>query len=143
VGPYVKKGAVIKTRYSQISALRTIEDVLGTQHINLNTAFQRPMADVFDIQAKPSWTFTAEAAKVLKTTTMSLAQGDSPVRFAQGPDYKPKHNAAYWAKATAGFDFSEADMVPSAQYNKVLWKGLMGNKPYPGVKGQATARKDD
>ena len=50
VGPYVKQGAVVSTRYSQVNALRTIEDILGTQHINLNTAFQRPMADVFDIQ---------------------------------------------------------------------------------------------
>ena len=49
VGPYVKKGAVVSTRYSQVNALRTIEDILGTEHLNLNTAFQPPMTDVFDI----------------------------------------------------------------------------------------------
>jgi len=38
VGPYVKQGAVVSTHYSQVNALRTIEDVLGTQHLNLNTA---------------------------------------------------------------------------------------------------------
>ena len=48
VGPYVKQGAVVSTRYNQVSVLRTIEDILGTPHINLNTAYQRPMADVFD-----------------------------------------------------------------------------------------------
>ena len=48
VGPYVKKGAVVSEHYSQVNALRTIEDILGTQHLNLNTAFQRPMTDVFD-----------------------------------------------------------------------------------------------
>src|SRR5262249_26245013 len=42
VGPYVKQGAVISTRYGQVNALRTIEDILGTEHMNLNTAFQRP-----------------------------------------------------------------------------------------------------
>src|SRR5262249_59443530 len=47
VGAYVKRGAVISTHYSQVNALRTIEDLLGTQHLNLNTAFQRPMSEVF------------------------------------------------------------------------------------------------
>jgi hypothetical protein len=45
--------------------LRTIEDVLGTQHINLNTAFQQPMAAVFDTGQLPAWTFTATASTVL------------------------------------------------------------------------------
>ena len=37
VGPYVKQHAVVSTRYSQPNVLRTIEDVLGTEHLNLNT----------------------------------------------------------------------------------------------------------
>ena len=75
VGPYVKQGAVVSTRYNQVNALRTIEDVLGTQHINLNTAFQRPMADVFDIRSSGGWTYAAEASTVLATTTLALASG--------------------------------------------------------------------
>ena len=59
VGPYVKQGAVVSTHYSQVNVLRTIEDILGTQHINLNTAFQRPMADVFDTHSSGAWTYTA------------------------------------------------------------------------------------
>jgi hypothetical protein len=131
VGPYVKKGAVVSTHYSQVNVLRTIEDVLGTQHINLNTAFQRPMADVFNIRSFPAWSYTATASTVLLTTSLKLAQGKEAVKFAQGPIIKPKHTAAYWARVTAGFDFSDADRVPPAKYNKVLWKGLMGSKPYP------------
>jgi hypothetical protein len=142
VGPYVKQGAVVKTRYNQVSALRTIEDILGTQHINLNTAFQQPMADVFDIRSSGAWTYAAEASTVLATTTLALAEGDNGVTFAAGPTVKPKHNAAYWAKVTAGFDFSEADQVPTAQFNRVLWTGLMGNKPYPALRGQAAGTKE-
>src|SRR5262249_30400084 len=108
VGPYVKQGAVVSTRYSQVSALRTIEDILGTQHINLNTAFQRPMADVFDVHASGEWTYVAEASTVLATTTLALAvEGDNGVKFVAGPNIKPQHDAAYWDKVTAGFDFSE------------------------------------
>ena len=77
VGPYVKQGEVVSTRYSQVNVLRTIEDVLGTQHINLNTAFQRPMADVFDIRSSGVWTYAAEASTVLATTTLALAWRDT------------------------------------------------------------------
>jgi hypothetical protein len=61
VGPFVKKGAVVKTHYSQINVIRTVEDILGTQHINLNTAFQRPMSDVFNTSQIPAWTYTVTA----------------------------------------------------------------------------------
>ena len=53
---------MVSTRYSQVSVLRTIEDILGTEHINLNTAFQRPMAEVFDVKSSGRWTFAAEAS---------------------------------------------------------------------------------
>jgi YVTN family beta-propeller protein len=139
VGPYVKQGAVVHTRYSQVNALRTIEDLLGTQHINLNTAFQRPMAEVFDVHASGHWTYTAVASTVLKTTSLVV----NDVKFAAGTDITPQHDAAYWTKVTAGFDFSEADQVPVAQFNKVLWTGLMGDKPYPALRGQTSSTKDD
>jgi len=142
VGPYVKKGAVVSTRYSQVNALRTIEDILGTEHINLNTAFQRPMADVFDIRSSGRWSFAAEASTVLATTTV-LAEKGNGVKFAAGPMIQPRHDAAYWDAVTAGFDFSEADQVPTAQFNRVLWTGLMGNTPYPSLRGQASNMKGD
>lgn len=142
VGPYVKQGAIVSTRYSQVNALRTIEDILGTQHINLNTAFQRPMADVFDISASGSFSYAAVASTVLRTTTLATAQNDSAIRFAEGPTIKPKHNAAYWERVTAGFDFSEADQVPAAKFNRLLWTGLMGRKPYPALRGQSQVALD-
>jgi hypothetical protein len=88
-------------------------------------------------------TFVAEASTVLATTTLALAEGDHGVKFAAGPTIMPKHDAAYWAMVTAGFDFSEADQVPPAQFNRVLWTGLMGSKPYPALRGQAVSTKDD
>src|SRR5262245_6662643 len=102
VGPYVKQGAVVSTRYSQVNALRTIEDLLGTEHINLNTAFQRPMADVFDVRSSGKWTYTAEASTVLQTTMLALLDNGSGVKFAAGPAIQPKHDAAYWDEVTAG-----------------------------------------
>jgi hypothetical protein len=142
IGPYVRHGAVVRTRYSQVNVVRTIEDVLGTEHINLNTAFQRPMAGVFDIRSSGHWTYAAEASTILATTTVALAEKGHAVRYARGPAITPKHDAAYWDAVTAGFDFSEADEVPPAQFNRVLWAGLMGDKPYPDVRGDSGTRDD-
>jgi len=142
VGPYVKQGAVVSTRYNQVNALRTIEDLLGAEHINLNTAFQRPMADVFDIRSSGKWSYVAEASPVLATTTLALSMSGSGVRFAAGPMITPQHDAAYWDAVTVGFDFSEADQVPPAQFNRVLWTGLMGGKPYPTPRGHASSTKE-
>ena len=130
VGPYVKKKAVISTRYNQVSVLRTIEDILGTPHINLNTAYQRPMTDVFDTTSgSGAWNYNAIASTILKTTSLALA--DTGVKYAEGPDVLPRHDAAYWDKATRGFDFSAEDRVPVDLMNEVMWEGLMEGRPYP------------
>jgi hypothetical protein len=142
-GEPVKQGAVVSTHYSQVNALRTIEDILSTQHLNLNTAFQRPMTDVFDIKSSGIWHFVATASTVLQTTQLAQVSGSLGVQFAAGPRVKPKHSADYWAKATAGFDFSDADRVPPAKFNKVLWKALMRGKPYPTLAGGETGKVDE
>jgi hypothetical protein len=131
VGPYVKQHAVVSTRYSQTNLLRTIEDILGTEHLNLNTYYARPMADVFDIKASGSWTFNAVASTLLNSTTLGL--DPKKVEFASGPNLKPTHNAQYWAQKTRGFDFSAEDRVPADLYNKILWEGLKG-KAAPAAK---------
>lgn len=133
VGPYVKHHAIVSTRYNQVNALRTIEDIFGAKHINLQTASARPMADVFDIWRDPNdWTFNAVASTLLKNTTVvQLDEGNSTVQFAEGPDLKPTHDAAWWEAKTRGFDFSGEDRVPPDLYNEVLWDGLMAGKPYP------------
>jgi DNA-binding beta-propeller fold protein YncE len=135
VGPYVRQHTVVSTRYSTVNLLRTIEDILGTQHVNLNTAYQRPMTDVFDITQDPAWTYSAVASTVLSTTQVRLVgpHGDA-IQFADGPMIKPLHDAAYWAHATRGFDWSAEDRVPADLYNHVLWEGLKPGVPYPTVR---------
>jgi hypothetical protein len=83
------------------------------------------------------------ASTVLKTTQLATALGNLGVRFAKGADLKPKHDAKYWAKVTAGFDFSDADRVPPARFNRVLWDGLMSGKPYPALVSRQIADKSD
>jgi YVTN family beta-propeller protein len=131
VGPYVKKGAVVSTQYGQVNVIRTIEDLLGTEHLNLNTAFQPAMTDVFDIHSSPHWTFTAEASTLLQTTQVAALVLELGAAYTVGEAVIPQHSADYWARATAGLDFSEADRLPTGTFNRLLWSGLMGSQPYP------------
>ena len=152
VGPYVKQGAVVSTPYSQRNVLRTIEDILGAGHINLNTYYARPMADVFDTTSSGQWTFRAVASTLLIPTLTKpiapISQGGGlgldpkTVVFAKGPNLKPTHNAQYWAAKTRDFDFSGEDRVPAQLYNKILWEGLKG-KSAPAVKTRFSRSADD
>jgi hypothetical protein len=90
------------------------------------------IADVFDIRSSGRWTYAAEASTVLSTTTLALAEG---------PNIEPRHGAEYWDRVTAGFNCSEADQVPTAQFNRLLWAGLMGSRPYPALRGQTARTK--
>ena len=136
VGPYVKPHTVVSTRYSQPNVLRTIEDILGTEHLNLNTYYARPMADVFDTESSGIWTFNAVASTLLKLTTLGL--DPKTTVYAKGPDLKPTHDAQYWAAKTSGFDFSAEDRVPTELYNKILWEGLKGTAA-PVTRGEKDA----
>ncbi|SEJ79789.1 DNA-binding beta-propeller fold protein YncE [Paraburkholderia diazotrophica] len=155
VGAYVKKHAIVNTAYSQVNALRTMEDLLGTQHMDLNTAYAKPMADVFDTKSDGSWTYTAVASTILKGTNVGNVASSNGSQFAQGEDIHPLHDATYWANATKDFDFSKEDRIDPMLFNHVQWKGVMGDKPYPvphsiyskvaadGTKTVAAADDDD
>jgi len=140
VGPYVKKHAVVSDRYSTVNVVRTIEDILGIDHLNLNDAYQRPMTDVFDL-TQSSWTYTATASPylaatgLLNTLTAGLPPGTT-LRYSDDKRAKPAHGAAWWAKATRGFDFSDADKVAGEleegrSYNRIEWEGVMPGIPFP------------
>ena len=132
VGPYVKHNAVVSTRYSTVNMVRSIEDVLGLQHVNLNTAYQPAMDDVFNVAQGPAWTYTAVVSTVLRSTTLSLAAAfpDGKVQYAEG-EYAPLHDAAWWGEQTRHFDFSSEDRVPAGLFNQVIWEGMKGDAPYP------------
>ena len=124
LGPYVKRDAVVSTRYSTVNLLRTMEDILGIDHVSLYTATQGPMADVFDPTAE-RWDYSAIVPDLLRGTRLTLPP--SPAAVAQ----KPTREASWWIERTRGMDFSKEDLVDADAYNRVLWLGLMGDRPYP------------
>jgi DNA-binding beta-propeller fold protein YncE len=129
VGPYVKKGAVDSTHYTTVNMIRTIEDILGIDHLNLNDAYAAPMADVFDTTQPPNWNFVATPSKYLSGTVDVTPDAT----FADTGAVHPAHSAAWWAAQTKGFDWSKEDRVPADKFNRIIWKGFKGNAPYPAV----------
>jgi hypothetical protein len=108
------------------------------------------MSDVFDIRSSGVWTFNAVASTVLQGTGLQVTLNDLGVKYAEGPVVKSTHDVAWWDEATRGFDFSDADRVPHRLFNEVLWKGMMGDRPFPvlhsaykTVDAAAKVRDDD
>jgi YVTN family beta-propeller protein len=132
VGPYVKKNAVVSTRYTTVNMVRTIEDILGLTHLNLNDAYQRPMTDIFD-QTQASWTYTATPSPYLKATTV-FTMADPDRRFADQEPANSMETSAWLAGQTRGFDWSAADRVPTDIFNQIQWEALKPGVPYPTVR---------
>ena len=137
VGPYVRHGAVVSTRYTTVSLLRTIEAVLGLKPLGLNDALALPMADLFD-PAQTSWSYRASAAEALRATQLPIP----PERFAPVVATACRaRSAEYWSAAMRGQDFSTEDKLDTAAFNTALWNGL-GTGPEPVQRGGADLSKD-
>ena len=141
-GPYVKQGQLVSERYSTVSLIRTIEEILGLPAQNLHDAGVRPMIEIFD-PTKTSWTYTAAPSPLLLGTQLPIELVQPNVRRADaGEAPKPYHDAAWWAERTKDFDFSDADKNDPAVYNRVLWEGTTGGKPYPAGRSGLDLRRD-
>jgi hypothetical protein len=127
VGPFVKQGSLVSRHFNTVNMLRTITDVLGLDHLGLFDATQGPMNDVFDMKNE-EWTYTAVVSGLLKGpgVTLPIPEGTEVAGTAR----KPTHDKTYWAKRTDDMDFGEEDKVDAERYNRILWRGLMGTRPY-------------
>jgi hypothetical protein len=113
ISPYAKPGAVVHTRYDQLSVLRSMELILGMQPLSLNDALATPMYDAFDSTPTNLAPFTA-----VPETQDLLAKN-------------PGGTAA--ARASARLDFRHLDAVPQRKLDGLLWKSVHGwnSKPPP------------
>jgi hypothetical protein len=130
VGPYVKRRTLVSERYTTVSLLRTIEEVLGLPPLGLNDGLAEPMSDVFDL-SQAAWTYDAIVPEILRSTQLPLdatvhQKAELPGR--QGCFLASRHDAAWWETAMAGQDFSEEDRLNPAQFNAALWAGLKGER---------------
>jgi YVTN family beta-propeller protein len=131
VGPLVKRGAVVSTRYTTVSMVRTILDVLGLPSLGLFDGTQEPMSDAFDPASDGAWSFTAVVPDALRDTRLPLPAPTSR-RAEPGPVRREK-DSAWWAGQTFDMDFRREDRLDARRFNRILWQGIMGDDvSYPG-----------
>jgi hypothetical protein len=137
IGPYVKQKAVVSTHYATVNMLRTIEEVLGISKLSVHDSGVPPMTDAFDT-TQGTWTYSAVPAQILYTTTLPILN-----KYVQNRDAlpQPTHDAAWWDAKTKGFDFSKEDRIDSDKFNRIIWEGMMGDKPYPTTRSGADLRR--
>ena len=46
----------------------------------------------------------------------------------------PRHDAAWWAARTRGYDWLEEDKIDTPAFNRLLWQGLAPGRPYPATR---------
>ena len=139
-GPYVKHGKVVSTRYMTINMLRTIEDVLGLEHLSLHDGGVRPMTDIFSTEQGPGWTYKAVPSALLLATQLPIQSQQAHLDPALIS--RPLHDANWWAQRTRGFTFVKEDLNDADAYNRVLWEGTMGDQPYPNTRSGRDLRHD-
>jgi hypothetical protein len=121
-GGHVRRRALVHTAYTTPSVLRTIELLLGIPPLGQHDAEAPAMEDVLDDRADDT-PYEALVPGVLRTTKLPLPP-PKPGEHAM----LPRHDAAWWAAATAGFDFDHDDAVPAAAMNRVLYCGLVDDR---------------
>jgi DNA-binding beta-propeller fold protein YncE len=143
ISPYSRRGATITTNYNTVNMLRTMEDLLGIDHLDLSDANAAPMSDVFT--RTPDLT----PYSVVIPGNLCAAPVDPslvPECKSAGAKITPKlpelHDAAWWAEALKPFDFHDADKIDVEAYNRVLWEGTMGDIPYPTTRSGKDLRKN-
>ncbi|HLI85728.1 MAG TPA: bifunctional YncE family protein/alkaline phosphatase family protein [Bryobacteraceae bacterium] len=134
VGPYVKQGAVISERYSTVSMIRTMEAVLGLAPSSLYSAAAGPMTEVFDLR-QTAWDYNAIVPELLRASQLPLPKATAENSLSPGTHMLAsaidRHNGAWWQKKLGDMDYDEEDKLDTPRFNRGLWKGIMGRKPYP------------
>ena len=156
ISPYARHGVVDDTYYSQITMIRTIEQILGIKPMNQLDTAATPMATAFT--GKPDFTpFTALPNQTSLTGGLATAPScglDTPAPAAAvtraaatataatsttttGVPASEKAVAAQWAawlaqQHTTGAN-AEPDYADPEQMNHLTWYETSGwTKPYPG-----------
>ena len=147
ISPYARHGVVDDHYYSQITMIRTIEQILGIHPMNQKDSAASPMQAAFT--RKPNYTpFTAvpnRTSLTLGLSTLPSCGADTPA--AQNPDAAPAPKATVpateqavaskWAawktqQRLTGPD-AKPDFANPAQMNHFTWYQTHDwSKPYPG-----------
>ena len=118
ISPYIRRGAIDSTFYSQVSMVKTIEMILGLPPMSMFDLIANDMRQSF--QKTPD--FTPYEAIVPEQSIYEL---NPPVSALTG-------QAKADALSSAAMDWKEPDDVPTEQLDRILWRNARGpNSQYP------------
>jgi hypothetical protein len=86
------------------------------------------MAAIFDLKQK-KWSYSAWPSQALGRSALPIPKRRAG--SAREARFSFAHDAAWWARHTAGYDWRSEDRLDADAYNRVLWTGLAGARPYP------------
>ncbi len=145
ISPYARRGAVDNTYYSQITMIRTIEQILGVHPMNQKDSAASPMRAAFT--DRPDYTpFTAVPNKTSLTLgytgTVPCGQDtvsarDAAAQPSTAVPASAKQVAAQWQQWKSQQHLTGPNAVPDyanpAQMNHLTWYEMHGwTTPYPG-----------
>jgi len=144
ISAYTKRNTVISKFYNTMNVLRTIEDLLGFNHLGMNDANSDPMADVFMTQPDLTpYTAVLPGSLCEPPVNPNLIPECKYSSVSRTPSLSSLHDGAWWANATKDFNFRRPDAINSAVFNRLLWRGVMGDKPYPIIRSREEDAHDN
>jgi DNA-binding beta-propeller fold protein YncE len=102
--------------YTTVNMIRTLEDLLGLPHLNINDSYAAPISNLFS-GAGTQAAFTAERRNL-----------ENGLLYATNPPKNPT------AQQSMELDFSHADAANTAVLNQILWRDARGDAPMPTPK---------
>jgi YVTN family beta-propeller protein len=124
VSPYIRRGAIDSSFYSQVSMVKTIELILGLPSMSLFDFIANDMRQSF----QPSPDMTPYQAV---EPQQSIYETNPDVNALDGQNKLD-------AIVSARMDWHEPDDVPSEQLNQILWRNAM-NTDFPSWKRHSVA----
>jgi DNA-binding beta-propeller fold protein YncE len=108
ISPFTRGRGIDSTFYNTVSALHTMEHILGLNPMTMHDAAARTMYSAFLNRPDPR-PFTAEKPRL-------------------NPDERNPAGTALAARS-ASFDFEEADRIDDDQMNEILWRAIRKSEP--------------
>jgi YVTN family beta-propeller protein len=144
ISPWTRSHSIDHTTYNTVSALRTVESLLGVRPLSFYDANTAPMSTVFARRANPA-PYTAIipgslCAAPVAPDLVPACHNPSAIRTRRVADL---HNRDWWQKETAMMNFHVPDAVNFDAYNAILEYGMTGHGKLPSPTLIAKAPKGD
>jgi len=121
ISPFAKSGAVVHTRYDNLSLIRSLELILGMKPLGLFDNLATPMYDAFTGTPSNDSSYTA------LQPNMNLLERNGP--------------AAPGAKTSQSFNLQQPDHIPQRTLDKILWQSVHGPHAQPPPPGPNAVRE--